>query len=160
MTWAPIQPYTDPALDYLAKYLSDLLNEQCLGMVRRWIVSEMLSYQVEEYPLLQLHCISAEGEALQNCQGSIRYVLINDQIKVGDNQQLGFRWVQRAIAKALRSFQFQTSYGASPIEIPPQRFKSEIRTGALKLADGGTAAQLTWVEIFFSYSDSADLEDC
>jgi hypothetical protein len=157
MTWPAIQPYTDPALEYLAAFLADRLNEECLGMVRRWIVSEMLSYQVEEYPLLQLQCLSAEGESLQNCQGSIRYVLINEQIQTGEHQQLGFRWVQRAIAKALRSAQFQTGYGGSPIDIPPQKFKSEIRTGSLKLADGGTAASLTWVEVFFHYGDSADI---
>jgi hypothetical protein len=157
VTWTPIQPYTDPALEHLAQFIADRLNQLQSDMVRRWIVSEMLSYSVEEYPLLQLHCLAANGEALEHCQGSIRYVLINDQIQVGEQQQLGFRWVQRAIAKILRQFIEQTAFLESPIHIAPQKFRSEIRSGALKLADGSTATALTWVEIFFEYGDCADL---
>jgi hypothetical protein len=157
MTWTPIAPYTDPALDYLAQRIADRLNAQQPEMVRRWIVSEMLSYQVEEYPLLQLHCLSSTGEALERCQGSIRYVLLNDQIQVGEHQQLGFRWVERAIAQALRQFQYESAFGEHPITIAPQSFRAERRSGVLKLADGGTAAGLTWTEIFFEYGDAADI---
>lgn len=157
MNWPPIQPYTDPALEYLAQYIADRLNQASPEMVRCWIVSELPSYQVKEYPLLQLQCLSAEGEALQQCQGSIRYVLINEMIQTGEQQQLGFRWVQRAIAKALREFQFHQGFGSIPIDIPPQKFRSETKAGVLKLADGQSAASLTWVEVFFSYGDFADL---
>lgn len=152
----PIAPYTDPALDHLAKWIADRLNAAHPGMVRRWIVSEMLSYQVEEYPLLQLHCISSDGEALERCQGSIRYVCLNDQIQLGEQQQMGFRWVELAIASALRQFQYETGFGEYPITIAPQKFKAERRSGVLKLADGSAAAGLTWTEVFFEYGDAAD----
>lgn len=162
MTWTAIAPYTDPALEFLAKEIADRLNARQPDMVRRWIASELSSYRVEEYPILQVQCITAEGEALEMCKGSIRYIRLNEQVHVGEQQQLGFRWTMRAIAKALREIQFESTYCEAPIKIAPQSFKAEVRSGSLKLADGAIAANLTWVEVWFDYADSADLgvTDC
>lgn len=157
MNWQPIEPYTDPALEHLAAFIAERLN--CSGeVVRRWVVSELPSYLPEEYPLLQLQCLSSSGEALQNCKGSIRYCLLNQQMQVGEQQQLGFRWIQRAIAKLLRQYEAHHAFAKGPLALRNlQQLESETRTGPIKGADGTTVGAMTWVEIFFEYGDRADI---
>ena len=154
-----ITPYTDPALEHLAAYIADGLNAKQSGMVRRWVVSEMLSYRVEEYPLLQLQCLEATGEQLQNCSGSIRYCLINQQIQVGNEQQLGFRYATKAIAQLLRKYAWEQDFNDYPCIVKDlKNLKADTRTGPLKAADGGSIAQVTWGEVFFTYGDREEVE--
>lgn len=151
-----IRPYTDPALEALGQWISDRISEVVPESIQSWIVSEMPSYRPADYPLLQLQCLEATGEALQNCKGSIRYCLLNQQLQVGDRQQLGFRFMQRAIAQALRQYDQVHDYSGPMILGDLSRLKADVRTGPLKLTDGSVIGLISWVEVFFDYADRAD----
>jgi hypothetical protein len=156
--WNQIEPYTDPALEHLGQFLADRLNELTPKSVQHWIVSEMLSYSPGDYPLMQLQCLESGGEALQNCRGSVRYALLNQQVVVGDRQQLGFRFIQRAIAQALRQYEALNDWDAPMILGDLSILKADTRTGPLKAADGSIVGSVTWTEIFFEYTDRADID--
>lgn len=152
-----ITPLTDPALDALAQFVAEGLNSLHAGMVRRWIASEVPSFRIEEYPLLQVQCLSREGEFLDHCQGSIRYLLPNDQLRVGSEQQTTLPYVAQALAKQLRKFEEGNLPCDSPIQLLSlHTLRSETRTGPLTLVDGGQV-QLTWCEVFFRYSDHTQI---
>lgn len=156
----PITPYTDPALEHLAQYLAEWLNDREPKMVSRWIVSEVASYQPSDYPLLQLQCLSAHGESLEHCKGSIRYCLLNEQIVMGDRQQLGTRYAARMLARAIRQFVEMTDWAESPIKLGQNKLVAETRSGTLKNADGSNGPTLMWVEILFDYFDCSPIERC
>lgn len=156
--WGQIEPKTEPALEHLAAFVAAELNALQAESVRRWIVSPMASYRVEEYPLLQAQCLSSTGESLEECQGSIRYCLINEMIRVGDQQQLGFRYMERAIAQALRKHRDRYAGCNAPLRLKDlDKIRAEVRVGDLKGADGTSLGTITWTEIFFNYYDAADI---
>ena len=152
-----IAPLTDPALECLAEFLAEGLNTLYPGMVRRWIASELPSFRIEEYPLIQLQCLKREGESLERCRGSIRYLLPNDQLRVGSQQQTSFPYVAKAIARQLGLFDLSQPACGAPLQLVNlPDLLAETRTGPLTLLDGGTI-QLSWVEILFEYRDHAEL---
>jgi hypothetical protein len=156
----PITPYTDPALEYLGEYLANWLNANQPDMVAHWIASEIASPKVGDYPLLQLQCLGGSGEAFEHCKGSIRYITPNQMLRSGDRQQFGYRYQAALLARGLRIFDEQTDWEKSPIKIkrdPDWRW--ETRGGVMPTIDGGGGQPITWVEVFFDYSDCSPI-DC
>jgi hypothetical protein len=152
-----VEPFSDPALEALGEFLAEALNALYPSMVRRWIASELPSFRIEEYPLLQLQCLEREGENLERCKGSIRYLLPNTQLQVGPHQQSVLPYVARAIARAICRFEQFTLACASPCQIVGTvNLRAETRTGPLLLAEGNQI-QLTWIEVFFDYRDHSQL---
>jgi hypothetical protein len=152
--WNQIAPYTDPALEHLGQFLADRLNERCPKSVETWIVSELWSYSPADYPLLQLQCLDADGESLQNCRGSVRYALVNQQVVVGDRRQLGFRFVHRSIAQAFREYEALNEWDGPLLLGDLSRLKVE----PLKISEVPSVGMVTWIEIFFEYTDRADID--
>jgi hypothetical protein len=152
-----IIPYHDPALETLAEFVANHLAKIQPDCVKRYITSEIPPPVVDEYPLLQLQNLSSAGEDLQNCRGSIRYVDINNNMQAGEHGELGLRWIEKAIAQALRQYQQIQDCEMTLSLGNLQEIKSERRSSPLKSWDGATIATLVWTEIFFDYKDCSHL---
>lgn len=152
-----MEPFSDPALEALGEFVAEALNALYPSMVRRWIASELPSFRIEEYPLLQLQCLEREGETLDRCKGSIRYLLLNTALQVGPRQQSVLPYAGRQIAQAICRFEQINLACSSPCQIVNlPKLRAETRTGPLGLAEGNQV-QLTWIEVFFEYRDHSEI---
>lgn len=102
-----IEPFSDPALEELAKAIYDKLNNLAVQSVASYRVVSGADptraigslIAAHEYPALIVRQESAEGEDFQRCRGEIIYL-----ISVASKRGRSLTWVQRAIALALREY--------------------------------------------------------
>lgn len=94
----------DATLEHLALYLMDGLNKMhptAIAAVRSF---DDIPSDPASYPCLILHRTEEEGEALQRCEATIKYMLISQVERQSRPGQ--FRWVGLAIAHLLRRYPY------------------------------------------------------
>jgi hypothetical protein len=140
-------PATDESLEHLAQYLTDKLNTMQPQVIASWHIFDEIPTDPAAYPALILHRTESRGEAFQQCSALLKYMMLN-QTERRARPGL-FRWLELAIAKCLREYEW--------IEDAPIRLRNlpSLRS-RYRIGSAGNAL-FPFLEITLEFGDLTDL---